>query len=543
MRLRFEQDEQRSRPAVDAEILRTCGGMQDDRARKADWRRLSEVVRLGEAQPVSGGGVVLDIDWLGLSLLIIHVTLALIAAIYVSANRKPSSAIAWLMAVIFIPVIGILFFLLVGAGRLPKHRRDKQRYVSEYIMQRTEGGLEHMWSNRDEWPDWLPSIAVLNRNLGALPMIGGNAVTLIADYRGSIQAMADDIDRAKTYVHVEFFILVHDETTAPFFEALRRARARGVTVRVLSDHMAQFSYPNRKETVQLLEDMGAEYRPMLPIQPFRGHWRRPDLRNHRKIVVVDGEVAHVGSQNMIVDHYHQKKNIARGLHWQELVGRFEGPIVRELDAVFITDWYSETEDALDPPYHPIVLDEQPGNWDAQVIPSGPSFENDNNLKLFAAVIQNARHRVSVTSPYFVPDESIQMAMVTAGSRGLDVELFVSEISDQFMVFHAQRSYYEQLLRAGVKIYLYAAPTVLHAKHLSIDDDIGIIGSSNLDIRSLSLHMELMVLVQSRDFVDAMRKVEDDYRANSRLLTLEEWIQRPFRDRAFDNMMRMTSALM
>ena len=113
---------------------------------------------------------------------------------------------------------------------------------------------------------------------------------------------------------------------------------------------------------------------------------------------------------------------------------------------------------------PVVLADQPGDWDAQVVPSGPSFENDNNLKLFAAVIQNAKRRVNVTSPYFVPDESIMMAMVTAASRGLEVELFVSEISDQFAVFHAQRSYYEQLLRVGVRIYLLAAPTVLHAKH-------------------------------------------------------------------------------
>ncbi len=199
---------------------------------------------------------------------------------------------------------------------------------------------------------------------------------------------------------------------------------------------------------------------------------------------------------MIVDHYHKKANIERGLHWHELMARFRGPVVRELDAVFFTDWYCETEDLLALNNSPVVLPEEPGDLDAQVVPSGPSFDNDNNLKLFAAVIQNARRRVSVTSPYFVPDETIQMAMVTAGSRGLDVELFVSEISDQFMVFHAQRSYYEQLLRAGVKIYLYQAPTVLHAKHLSIDDDVAIIGSSNMDIRSLSLHMELMVLVQA-----------------------------------------------
>ena len=175
-------------------------------------------------------------------------------------------------------------------------------------------------------------------------------------------------------------------------------------------------------------------------------------------------------------------------------------MVRELNALFLTDWYSETDDLVHPDYSPVVLSDQPGLNDMQVVPSGPSFENDNNLKLFAAVIQNARKRISVTSPYFVPDESVMMALVTAGARGLDVELFVSEISDQFTVFHAQRSYYEELLRAGVKVYLYAAPNVLHAKHLSIDDDVAIIGSSNLDIRSLNLHMELMVLVHG-DFVD------------------------------------------
>ena len=160
------------------------------------------------------------------------------------------------------------------------------------------------------------------------------------------------------------------------------------------------------------------------------------------------------------------------------------------------------------------------------MPSGPSFENDNNLKLFAAMIQNARRRISITSPYYVPDETIQMALVTAGSRGLDVELFVSEIGDQFMVFHAQRSYYEQLLRAGVKIYLYRAPTILHAKHLSIDDDVAVIGSSNMDIRSLSLHMELSVLVHGTEFTSAMRAVEDDYRAKSRQVVLDGVAQTP-----------------
>jgi cardiolipin synthase len=470
----------------------------------------------------------------------VHVVIVLAAAIYVAANRKPSSAIAWVMAIIFIPVIGILFFLLVGSWRLPKHRRDKQRQVSQLIMEKTEG--VDLVSNRDQWPDWLATITVMNRNLGSLPMVGGNTATLIPDYLDSFASIAADIDKAEKYVHMEYFIFVKDDATMPIFDAIKRARERGVTVRVLSDHFANFGYPYRKETIKFLTDLGAYYQPMLPIQPLKGHYRRPDLRNHRKIVVVDGLVGYAGSQNVIVDTYHLKKNIERGLHWHELVARFEGPVVRELDALFRTDWYSETNELPDPDYSPVVLEEQPGTLDMQVIPSGPSFENDNNMKLFAAVIQNARRRVSVASPYYVPDDSIQQAMLTAASRGLDVELFVSEISDQFTVFHAQRSYYEELLRAGVKIYLYAAPTVLHAKHLSVDDDVAIFGSSNLDIRSLLLHMELMVLIHGRDFVDELRKVEDDYRATSKLLTLDAWLHRPRREKYFDSLMRLTSAL-
>src|SRR5918998_1492166 len=300
----------------------------------------------------------LAINWVALLAVAVDVVVALVVAVFVSANRKPSSAIAWVLAVVFIPVIGILFFLLVGAGRLPKSRREKQRIVSERILARTQGGLNKL-SNPDAWPGWLPSMVRLNRNLGALPMIGGNTAELIEDYDGSIAAMADDIDRAERFVHVEFFILVHDETTAPFFDALARACQRGVTVRVLSDHFAQFSYPNRRKTLEVLREMGAQYQPMLPLQPFRGHWRRPDLRNHRKLVVIDGRVGHTGSLNMIMDHYHGKANIAKGLHWHELMARFHGPVVRALDAVFVTDWFSETNELLPLDYSPVVLSEEP----------------------------------------------------------------------------------------------------------------------------------------------------------------------------------------
>src|SRR5918998_3300070 len=300
----------------------------------------------------------LAINWVALLAVAVDVVVALVVAVFVSANRKPSSAIAWVLAVIFIPVIGILFFLLVGAGRLPKHRRDKQHLVTSAIQEKTQGGLAKL-SSRDQWPEWLPSIAQLNWNLGALPMVGGNTAELCDDYIGSIKIMIEDIDQARDYVHVEFFIFVYDDTTAPFFDALARACRRGVTVRVLSDHIAQYSYPNRKKTLEVLREMGAHYQPMLPLQPFKGHWRRPDLRNHRKLVVIDGRIGHTGSLNMIMDHYHGKANIAKGLHWHELMARFQGPVVRALDAVFVTDWFSETKDLLPLDYSPVVLSEEP----------------------------------------------------------------------------------------------------------------------------------------------------------------------------------------
>ncbi|QGH68775.1 cardiolipin synthase [Pseudactinotalea sp. HY158] len=481
-----------------------------------------------------------DVSIWAVSLLAAHVLIILFTAFSISANRKPSSALAWLLVVIFVPLLGVVAYLLIGTAKLPQDRRDKQRFITELIMARTPGDLGAA-ARSTTWPDWFGTLVTLNRTLGALPMLPNNHAELLTDYKGMIARMVDDIDRAEKYVHVEFFILVCDETTAPFFDALARARERGVTVRVLTDHLSQLTYPFRRRTAERLARMGAEYHAMLPISPIRSG-RRLDLRNHRKLVVIDGLIGHTGSMNLIADHYHKRTALRRGLHWRELMMRLQGPVVRELDAVFATDWYSETDELLPLDYTELP-ETGPGALDAQVLPSGPSFEADNNLKLFAAALHNARRRVSVTSPYFVPDQSVLDAMVTAAHRGLEVELFVAASSDQFMVYHAQRSYYEELLRAGVRIFLYHAPTVLHAKHISLDDEVAIIGTSNMDERSLSLHMELMVMFSGESIVADLRAVEDDYRARSRELHLEEWLARPYREQWLDNVMRLTSALM
>jgi cardiolipin synthase A/B len=473
--------------------------------------------------------------------LVAELVVLVAAAVFISANRRPPAAIAWILAIMLLPVIGLLLFLLFGTRKLPARRRQAQAEVTERMLERVPS-LDTV-GHRDEWPQWLETTARMNRTLGALPMVGGNAIELIEGYDDSIRAMAAAIDEATSYVHVEFYILVVDDTTQPVFDAIARAKARGVTVRVLTDHLGHLLNAPRKQTAAWLAEHDVEWHAMLPVRPLRGDLQRPDMRNHRKILVVDGQVGFTGSQNMIDASYNKPKNSRRGLHWVELMLRVEGPAVRELDAVFITDWYSECGELLPIDDSPIELvDDAVARFDAQVLPSGPTFDADNNLKLFATLLHKADRRISITSPYFVPEDSILVALTSAAARGLDVELFASEVGDQALVYHAQRSYYEALLRAGVRIWLYQAPAVLHAKHFSIDDDVAVVGSSNMDIRSFSLNMEVSMLVHGRAFVDQLRVVQDHYRASSTEVTLDEWLARPRRQRVRDNLARLTSAI-
>jgi cardiolipin synthase len=338
-------------------------------------------------------------------------------------------------------------------------------------------------------------------------------------------------------------MICRDSTAEPFFKALLEVAARGVKVRVLFDHVSTFALPGYKEMLATFDKAGIEWHPMLPIQPLKGNWRRPDLRNHRKIVIVDGRSGFVGSQNMIDSSYHKKKLEAAGRTWRELTARVEGPVVHSMNLVFAADWFIETKERLEECLQPEVFADGIGDITCQIVPSGPGFPDENNLRLFNTLIYGARERLSIASPYFVPDDSLLYAITTAAQRGVAVELFVSEQGEQFMVSHAQNSYYRFLLEAGVRIFMYPYPVVLHAKHFSIDDHTAVIGSSNMDIRSFNLDFEIsMMCTDSHAFVAAMRDVEDTYRSLSREMTLAEWKTRPLAKRWVDNVMRLTSAV-
>ncbi|HEX4402623.1 MAG TPA: cardiolipin synthase [Galbitalea sp.] len=485
-----------------------------------------------------------DWSWLPLAILILAILVDFIvrvlSVIFVPRNRRPQTATAWLLAIFFLPYIGILLFWLIGSRYLPKKRREKQQEINNYILD-TTAGMDLVRKDKSS-PSWLEPVVALNRKLGAMPMVGRNRATLHDDYDESLTSMTNAMREAKRYIHVEFYILNLDKTTRPFFDELAAAIDRGVTVRVLLDHIACLRSANYHQTLRRLTQMGANWHLMLPVQPLKGKFQRPDLRNHRKILIVDGAVGFTGSQNVIDSSYDKRRNLKRGLRWKDLMVRFEGPIVAGINALFVTDWHSETDELLVREVERIAVDRANDLLDAQVVPSGPGFDGENNLRLFNSLIYAAQHRVIITSPYFVPDESMLYAITTAAQSGVDVQLFVSEIGDQPVTYHAQRSYYEELLRAGVRIWLYRAPTILHAKHMTIDDQVAVIGSSNMDMRSFSLDLEISVMVNGTKFVQALRHVEDSYRTRARELTLGEWMRRPTRSKILDNVARLTAAV-
>ena len=359
--------------------------------------------------------------------------------------------------------------------------------------------------------------------------------------------MADAVDAAENYVYVEIYIVAWDHTTDVFFSALQRAAARGVDVRLLFDQVGSWKYPGYRKLGRRLTQAGVNWRMMLPLAPWKWRFRRPDLRNHRKLLVVDGQRAFMGSQNMIDSSYLLRKNVKEGTHWVDVMVELGGPIVSSLEMVFAMDWLMETDELVEivPSANDIALDSSPGANILQLVPSGPGYSTEPNLRMFVSLVHHTKERLILCSPYFIPDESLLEAITTACYRGVRIDLLVNEQSDQFVVGHAQSSYYQSLLEAGVHIHLYPAPAVLHSKFLVCDpgpDAIAVMGSSNMDMRSFGLNYEISMMNSSGDLKNQLTDLAKQYMDVSRELSLEEWKQRGLFRRYVDNAMRLTSAL-
>lgn len=500
--------------------------------------------------PLFGNVIGDGLEWWQWVLVLLDYTLKIIALGYVPSQRKPTSAMAWLLAIFLIPFAGVILFLFMGSPYINRRRHNIQNQANELI--RTVSKDEPDVPAGFEVTDEIISMMHLNRHLTSMPAATGRLVALHSDYEQSIQAMADAVDHAENYVNVQIYITAWDDTTGVFFDALDRAVKRGVTVRLMFDHVGSWKYPGYLKLGKRLTEIGVDWMVMLPLKPWQWRFRRPDLRNHRKIVVVDGHTAFMGSQNMIDPSYLLSKNQKKGRHWIDVMVEVTGPIVMSLDTVFAVDWFTESKEELDllspsQATHWLNADTAPqvpdsGNEILQVVPSGPGFTTEPNLRLFTSVAHHAKEHLVLVSPYFVPDESLLDAVTTAAYRGVEVELFVSEKADHTIVDFAQSSYYAEMLAAGVRIHRYPYPAVLHTKLVIADDEVAIIGSSNMDMRSFGLNYEVTMLSGHGDLLDSMTELTDRYRATCTELTEEEWGNRPLMRRYVENVARLTSAL-
>jgi len=274
----------------------------------------------------------------------------------------------------------------------------------------------------------------------------------------------------------------------------------------------------------------------LPVGLFRRNTARFDLRNHRKIVVVDGRVGYTGSQNIVNPEF------VKGYPNEELMVRVTGPVVAQLQAMFLADHYFETGTVLDPEeLFPVLVNG--GNSPAQVLPSGPGYGQENGRELIIAMLYAARERIVITTPYFVPDEPFLQAIRAASLRGgVEVHLVLSMHANQMITQFAQRSYYDDLLQAGIQIHLYR-PRFLHAKHLTIDNHIALVGSTNMDIRSFALNAEVNLLVYDPAVVQQLRAVQERYFANSERLDAAAWNRRPLGAKVVHNTARLMDSFL
>ncbi len=464
----------------------------------------------------------------------------------VPKDRNPASAIAWLLVIALFPYIGLIIYFILGSPRLPRRRMARKEAMDAILRERIEQASKEgagAWKSVEGAEERLQPFLALGTNLGGMPMTGGNQVEVISDYDEVFRRMAVDIDAAEASVHVAFYILAMDRSTEVVFKAMERAQARGVEVLVLLDHIGSRGHKNHRAMLRRLNGAGIRWKRMLPVLPLRGEFARPDLRNHRKIVTIDGRVGWAGSQNLIDKTYSPTGRHRKGYVYDDVMIRVRGPVALHLETVFRMDWFAETGEL--PTRTPAAqegVERLDDGMVCQVVPSGPSHPYENNLHLFAALLFAAKRKVVLVNPYFVPDDALMLALTNAAKRGVDVTLVTCAGGNHFILNHAQRSYYEALLAAGVRLMLYPTPQILHTKTLTIDDDLAAVGSSNLDMRSFHLNMEVTVLTYGEGVVDDLRTVEDSYIAASTELQLSDWRKRNWVGRWFDSVARLTASL-
>ncbi len=413
------------------------------------------------------------------SLVVLGVAIVVGTLVWVlQTKRDAMSAIAWSLTVLLVPFLGAFLFFLFGSQSITRPITRKQRKKSAY--KNLAGGPDG--KPAADVPARWDTLARLAHHGGGFPVTGGNAVTLYHDGHPAFDAMIAAIRAAQHHVHIQFFIFRNDGSGHRFIDALCECARRGVEVRFLYDSVGSYNLSRR--LLRQLRDAGGRASSFLPI--FNPLYKmRVNLRNHRKILVVDGKVGFTGGLN-IGDEYlgmHPKFG-----HWRDTFLRVEGPAAEGLQRVFLEDWFFATEEAVHTPRYFPKFDTLPGNSLVQVVHSGPDMDYKAIRETYFAGILNARKRVWIASPYFVPDAGLRDAMTLAARSGVDVRFLGLFRPDKWVPFLAARFYWADVVAAGVQVYQYSAG-MMHAKYVLVDGEWASVGSANMDNRSLLLNFE------------------------------------------------------
>jgi cardiolipin synthase A/B len=463
----------------------------------------------------------MQLDWLHLGTLIaIAHVLGVIAACHAILNTRTSQgAIAWAVSLTAMPYLTLIPYLFLGRSRFSGYV-DARRSETAALRSRTRATPPaHAPDPPRDLPAGAPghaSVRALTR-LAGTPFLAGNAVRTLVNGDATFSAILAAIERARRYVIVQFFIVRDDALGDMLRDALLACAARGARCYLLYDSIGSFDLPQRY--VNALRAGGVEVHPFATHRQFVNRFQL-NFRNHRKIVVVDGEVAYVGGHNVGVEYLGANPRLSP---WRDTHIEVRGPAVARIQDVFAEDWHWATQTL--PPAPPAPAPHPDADMHCLVVPMGPADPQETGSLFFVEAINAARERVWLTSPYLVPDEAVIAALKLAVMRGVDVRILIPSRRDHYVVFEASKLYARDLVRAGVRIFRYR-PGFLHQKVVLIDRAAAAIGSANLDNRSFRLNFEIMVLtvdagfaaevdaMLSRDFADAFEVDTTEYQRAS-----------------------------
>ncbi|HEY3661687.1 MAG TPA: cardiolipin synthase [Chthoniobacterales bacterium] len=473
------------------------------------------------------------------ALLLFAVHLVVMVRVLLRPHREPASRIAWIVLIILLPVIGVVAYLLLGETNIGRRRARRLREVLASLPQVGDAPGFDIAACQAKIPESYGHLFRVGRSVNGFEPVGGNRAQLLANSNASIDSLVADIDGAKDHAHLIFYIWLPDNNGLKVVEALKRAAARNVNCRVMADGLGSRIMID-SEHWRAMREARVNVASALPIvnpllRPLRG---RIDLRNHRKIVVIDNWITYCGSQNCADPEFRIKAKYAP---WVDALMRFEGPIARQNQHLFASDWMAHgNEDLREILRRPLPATE-PG-VSAQVIGTGPTVRNSAMPEVFETLMYAARHELVITTPYYVPDEAMQTALCSSGYRGVATTLILPARNDSFEVQAASRSYYSDLLAAGVRIFEYEGG-LLHTKSLTLDGEITLIGSANMDRRSFDLNYENNILLYDAALTSDMRRRQDEYLARSHEVTAEMVAQWPITRRLWNNAVAMLGPIL